>query len=172
MQYMRIYENITFCSVFTNCLRPFRDFNHHTVTSDNPPFLFSSETWDAALSSLWLSGLVMIFASFSDTFKCSHTAYMFATLACTSIWSRHVIVWSFIRSFRLFQYLNYALQTVNCGPKFNARLYRVLKAESIRMGVNDAALPNDSLTNKWNRLNTKRRQTYFVLPVKKQTEGE
>ncbi len=48
-------ENITFCSLFTNRLRTFRDFNHHTVTSINHPILFSSETWDAALSSLSLS---------------------------------------------------------------------------------------------------------------------
>ncbi len=81
-----------FCSLFTNCLKSFRDFNHHTLTSNNHPFHFSSERWDAALSSLSLSVLVMIFPSFSDSFKCFHTADMFAALVRTSIWSRHVIV--------------------------------------------------------------------------------
>ncbi len=57
MQFVRVLENITFCSLFTNRLRPFGDFNHHTVTSINHLFLFSSETWDAALSSLSLSVL-------------------------------------------------------------------------------------------------------------------
>ncbi len=82
MQFVRILENITFCSLFTNCLRPFCDFNHHTVTSNNPPppLLFWSKTCDAVLNSLSLSVLVMIFASFSDSFKCFHTADMFAEL--------------------------------------------------------------------------------------------
>ncbi len=55
MQSVCVFENISFCSLFTNRLRPFRDFNHHTVTSINHPILFSSETWDAVLSSLSLS---------------------------------------------------------------------------------------------------------------------
>ncbi len=46
MQFMRVLENITFCSLFTNRLRPFCDFNHHI--NQQHPFLFSSETWDAA----------------------------------------------------------------------------------------------------------------------------
>ncbi len=64
------------------------------VTSNNHLFLFSSETWDAALSSLSLPVLraVMIFASFSDSFKYFHTADVFAALVRASIWSRHVIV--------------------------------------------------------------------------------
>ncbi len=44
MQSVRVLENITFCSLFINRLRPFHDFNHHTVTSNNHLFLFSSET--------------------------------------------------------------------------------------------------------------------------------
>ncbi len=32
MQSVHVLENIIFCSLFTNHLRPFRDFNHHTVT--------------------------------------------------------------------------------------------------------------------------------------------
>ncbi len=30
MQSVHVLENITFCSLFTNRLRPFRDFNHHS----------------------------------------------------------------------------------------------------------------------------------------------
>ncbi len=52
MQFLRVLENITFCNLFTNRLRPFCNFNNHTVASNNRPFLFSSETWDAALLSL------------------------------------------------------------------------------------------------------------------------
>ncbi len=37
MQSVSVLENITFCSLFTNRLRPFRDFIHHTVTSINRP---------------------------------------------------------------------------------------------------------------------------------------
>ncbi len=33
MQFVRVLENITFCSLFTNHLRPFRGFSHHTVAS-------------------------------------------------------------------------------------------------------------------------------------------
>ncbi len=33
MQSVHVLENITFCSLFTKRLRPYRDFNHHTVTS-------------------------------------------------------------------------------------------------------------------------------------------
>ncbi len=87
-----VFENITFFSLFTNRLRPFHDFNHHTVTSNNHLFLFSSEIWDAALNSLSLSVLVMICVSFSDSFKCFHTADIFAALAHTSVWSCHIIV--------------------------------------------------------------------------------
>ncbi len=55
MPSVHVFENMTFCSLFTNRLRSFRDFNHHTVTSINHLFLCSSETWDAALSILSLS---------------------------------------------------------------------------------------------------------------------
>ncbi len=84
-----VLENIMFCSEF-NCLRPFCDFNHHTVTRNNHPFLFLSETWDAVVNGLSLSVLVMIFVSFSD--KCFHTAIIFAELVRASIWLCHVIV--------------------------------------------------------------------------------
>ncbi len=50
-----------------------------------------------------MSQLVMISASFSDSFKCFHIANMFAALVHASIWSRHVIVWSNL--FCLFAYL-------------------------------------------------------------------
>ncbi len=44
MQFMRVLENITSCSLFSNCLRPFRNFSHHTLTSNKHPFLFSLKT--------------------------------------------------------------------------------------------------------------------------------
>ncbi len=47
---------------------------------NNHPFLFSSKTCDAVLNSLSLSLLLMIFASFSGSFECFHTADMFAAL--------------------------------------------------------------------------------------------
>ncbi len=88
MQSVRVLENITFCSLFTNRLRPFHDFNHHTVTSINHLFLFSSEMVSRSRCFM----LVMIFASFSDSFKYFHTADTFAALVRESIWLRHVIV--------------------------------------------------------------------------------
>ncbi len=36
MQFVRVLENITFCNLFTNRLRPFRDFNHHS-NQQQPP---------------------------------------------------------------------------------------------------------------------------------------
>ncbi len=36
MQFMRVLENITFCSLFTNRLRPFHDFNYHS-NQQQPP---------------------------------------------------------------------------------------------------------------------------------------
>ncbi len=93
MQFMRVLENRTFCSLFTNRLRPFRDFNHHR-NQHQPPFLFSSETWDAALSSLSLSVFRAcndVCVSLSDSFKCFHTTDVFAALVRASIWSRHLL---------------------------------------------------------------------------------
>ncbi len=66
-----------------------------TVTSNNHPFLFSSETWDAALNSLSLSVFCdcnNFGVSLSDCFKCFLTADVFAALVRVSIWSRNVIV--------------------------------------------------------------------------------
>ncbi len=37
MQFVHVLENITSCSLFSNCLRPFRNFSHHTVTSNKHP---------------------------------------------------------------------------------------------------------------------------------------
>ncbi len=93
MQFVRVLENITFCSLFTNCLRLFA-ISIITVTTNNHPFLFSSETWDAALtvSRCRCFVLVMIFTSFSDSFKCFHIAVIFAALVRASVWSRHDIV--------------------------------------------------------------------------------
>ncbi len=77
MQFVRVLENNILQFIY--CLRPFRDFNHHTVTSNNHSFLFSWKTCDAVLNSLSLSVLVMILRLL-DRFKCFHTAVMFAAL--------------------------------------------------------------------------------------------
>ncbi len=63
------------CTLLTNRLRPFGDFNHHTVTSSNRP-----PSAHQRLSSLSLSVLVIMFVFFSDSFKCFHTADMFPRL--------------------------------------------------------------------------------------------
>ncbi len=76
-----------------------------TVTSNNHPFLFSSETWDVALSSLSLSVFRAcndFCISLCDSFKCFHPADMFAALVLASIWSRNVIIW--YKLFSLFAY--------------------------------------------------------------------
>ncbi len=93
MQFVRVLENITFCSLFTIRLRPFRDFNHHS-NQQQPPFLFSSETWDAALSSLSLSVFRAcndFCVSLSESFKCFHTADVFASLVRAFIWNYSVL---------------------------------------------------------------------------------
>ncbi len=64
-----------FCTLLTNRLRPFGDFNHHTVTSSNHP-----PSAHQRLSSLSLSVLVIMFVFFSDSFKCFHTTDMFPRL--------------------------------------------------------------------------------------------
>ncbi len=84
MESMHVLENITCCSLF-NCVISI------ILTSNNHLFL-SSKAWDAALNSLSRSVLVMIFASFSDSFKCFHTADMFAALVHAFIWLRHCSV--------------------------------------------------------------------------------
>ncbi len=87
MQFVRVFENITFCSLFTNRLRPFHNFNHHSNQHQPPlPLLIG----DSLLLSCFV--LVMIFASLSDSFKYFHTADVFAALVRASIWSCHVIV--------------------------------------------------------------------------------
>ncbi len=88
-----VLENTAFCSLFTNRLRPFRDFIHHTVASIIHPSS-SHRRHDAALtvSRCWCFVLVMSFASFSDSLKYFHTADTFAALVCATIGSCHVIV--------------------------------------------------------------------------------
>ncbi len=124
VQLVRVLENITFCSLFTNRLRPFHNFNHHS-NQQQPPFLFSSETWDVALSSLSLSVFRAcndFCISLSDSFKCFHTADMFAALVLASIWSRNVIVW--YKLFSLFAYsaehrnsfFSYFRRNIRCIP--------------------------------------------------------
>ncbi len=68
MQSVRVFENITFCSLFTNHLRPFCDFNHHHTVTSNHQFLFSSEAWDAVLNSLSL--LVFIYSLLVTHYSC------------------------------------------------------------------------------------------------------
>ncbi len=103
MQSVRVLENITFCSLFSNRLRGHFATSIITVTSINHLFLFSSETWDAALSSLSLSVFVMIFCVFLGQFlilsHCRRVCCISARLY--SITSRHCSV-QFIRSSHLF----------------------------------------------------------------------
>ncbi len=104
MPFVRVLENITFCRLFTNRLRPFHDFNHHS-NQQQPPFLFSSETLEAALSSLSLSIFCAcndVCISLSDSFKWFQTANVFAALVRASIWLCNVIVRYKLLSFRLF----------------------------------------------------------------------
>ncbi len=93
MQSVCVLENITFCSLFTNCLRPFRDFSHHTVTSNNHhlfPLLVGDMRCRCSSKQSLAVGACNDFCICS--FKCFHTADMFAALAHPSVWSRHVIV--------------------------------------------------------------------------------
>ncbi len=79
MQFVCVLQNITFCSLFTNCLKPFRDFNYNTVASIiHPSFEMRCFV------------LVMSFASFFDSFKYFHTADTFAVLVWATIWSCQV----------------------------------------------------------------------------------
>ncbi len=51
MQSVRVLENITFCSLFTNRLRPFRDFNHHSNQHQPPlPLLIGDMRCSNAIS--------------------------------------------------------------------------------------------------------------------------
>ncbi len=73
--------------------------------------------------------LVMIFASFSDSFKYFHTADMFAAFVRASIWSCHVIVryilfglftYSIRKSFfLLFSAKQFRLPNIQCIPSHN-----------------------------------------------------
>ncbi len=91
MKFVHVLENITFCSIFTNRLRPFHDFNHHS-NQHQPPSHRRHEMQRWAVSRCRCFVLVMIFASLSDSFKYFHTADVFAALVRASIWLRHVIV--------------------------------------------------------------------------------
>ncbi len=66
MQFVHVLESNNLQFIY--CLRPFRDFNHHTVTSNNHHF--SSKTCNAVLNSPSLSVLVMI-EFFSVSFNAS-----------------------------------------------------------------------------------------------------
>ncbi len=112
MQFVCVLENITFCSLFIV-------WGHFaisiiTVTSINHPFLFSSETWDAALNSLWLSVFCAcndFCISLSDSFKCFHTADVFATLVRASSWSCNAIV-----RYKLFSLFAYSAEHESMDP--------------------------------------------------------
>ncbi len=65
-----------------NCFWPFCDFNHHAVTSNNHPFLFSLKTCDAALQSLAVCACLSLTVLNDD---------MFTALVHASIWSRNAI---------------------------------------------------------------------------------
>ncbi len=140
MQSVRVLENITFYSLFTNRLRPFRDSNHHSNQQQPPPPLLI-RTWHAALNSLSLSVLVMIFASFSDSFKYFHTADVFAALLRKSIWSRHVIV-----RYKLFGLFTYS-------AKHRKSFFLVFSAEQFRL-LNIQCIPTVNLhPNCWSHPN-------------------
>ncbi len=81
MQSVCVLENITFCSLFTNCLRPFRDFSHHTVTSNNHhlfPLLVGDMRCRCSSKQSLAVGACNDFCICS--FKCFHTADMFAAI--------------------------------------------------------------------------------------------
>ncbi len=66
MQFVRALENITFCSLFTNRLRPFRYFNHHSSQQQPPlPLLIGHMRSSAAVSRCQCLMLVMMSASLS-----------------------------------------------------------------------------------------------------------
>ncbi len=91
MQFVRVFENITFCSLFTNCLRPFHDFNHQSNQQQpHLPLLIGDMRWFYDDHSIILEWCLRL--SLSDSFKCFHTADVFAALVRASIWSRNVIV--------------------------------------------------------------------------------
>ncbi len=88
MQFVRVLENITFCSLFTNRLRPFCDFNHHINQQQPPlPLLIRDMRCSVAVSrSLSVFRACNDFCvSLSDSFKCFHTADVFAALVRASI---------------------------------------------------------------------------------------
>ncbi len=98
-------ENTTFCSLFTNRLRPFRDFIHHTVTSINhPSFLIGDMRYSAKQFSL------LVFRACNDfcTVFSRTVLNTFTLQTCFCISARlHLIVSphfsvQFIRSSRLF----------------------------------------------------------------------
>ncbi len=106
-------------------------FNLHAVTSNNHSFLFSSETWDAdaALSSIPLSVLVMIFASFSDGFK--HCWNVWCISAClyliTSLFGIIYSAFALIRpnTERAFFFCYFRLNNFGCQT-FGASLVVIL----------------------------------------------
>ncbi len=52
MQFVLVLENITFCNLFSNRLRPFRDFNHHSYQQQPPLPLLIGDMWCSTKQSL------------------------------------------------------------------------------------------------------------------------
>ncbi len=102
MQSVRVLENITFCSLFTNRLRPFRDVNHHSNQHQPPLPLLIGDMRCSTKQSLAV-GVCNDFCVFLGQFlilsHCRRVCCISARLY--SITSRHCSV-QFIRSSHLF----------------------------------------------------------------------
>ncbi len=83
---VRVLENTTFCSLFTNRLRRF----HLSYSNQHqPPFLFSSETWDTVLPLNSLS--LLVFRACND----------FCTVLSRTVWNTFTLQMCFCISARL-----------------------------------------------------------------------
>ncbi len=87
MPFVRVLENITFCSLFAN---PFRDFNHHSNQQQPPLPLLIGDMRSSAKQSLAVGvsacNDVCVSLSLSLTvLNASHTADVFAALVLASI---------------------------------------------------------------------------------------
>ncbi len=111
MQSVRVLETIIFCGLFTNRLRPFLDFIHHTVTSITHSSSFhrrhernsaiAKQSLAVGVSCLYW----FLYCSFSYSLKYFHATNTFAVLVHISIWSCHLIV-----RYNLFGFLTYSAE--------------------------------------------------------------
>ncbi len=124
--FVRVLENITFCSLFAN---PFHDFNHHSNQHQPPLPLLIGDMRSSTKQSLAVSVYACndVCVSLSDNFKCFHTADVFAALVLASIWSRNVIVR--YKLFGLFAYSSeqYRFPDIRCIPSVHCRDVTVWK---------------------------------------------